>query len=170
MCSPCGVGQDRHCTPYMGPRSPSGPAHSSQMDTPRSCSQRASESPRRNQSSSMKMLRVWSFLVVTRGNPLDRSKRIWCPNTDSVPVPVRSDFLMPCSRTWRMSCSYCCMMMSGSQGCRLSGCRPRLPQCGGTLNYDTSRAPELLPRPGQGGQFKTHVGYGGNTDAGYFTF
>ena len=30
------------------------------------------------------------FLVVTNGNPADRSNRIWCPNRLRVPVPVRS--------------------------------------------------------------------------------
>ena len=47
-------------------------------------------SPRRNQSSSWMIDFRCSFLVVTRGKPAPRSKRIWWPNTLSVPVPVRS--------------------------------------------------------------------------------
>ncbi len=47
-----------------------------------------------------------SFLVVTSGNPSLKSKRIWWPNTDRVPVPVRSVFSTPCSNTWRMKSSY----------------------------------------------------------------
>src|ERR1051326_6528661 len=50
-----------------------------------------------------------SFLVVTSGKPWARSKRIWWPNTDSVPVRVRSRFSTPLarirsirSRYWRM--------------------------------------------------------------------
>src|SRR5215470_6770330 len=39
-----------------------------------------------------------SFLVVTSGKPSPRSNRIWWPNTDSVPVPVRSRFSMPSAR------------------------------------------------------------------------
>ncbi|SHW81497.1 Uncharacterised protein [Mycobacteroides abscessus subsp. abscessus] len=52
MCSPDGVGQARHCTPYTGPSSPASDAHSSQMVTPRSWSQRTLDSPRKNHSSS----------------------------------------------------------------------------------------------------------------------
>ena len=52
-------------------------------------------SPRRNHSSSAKIERVCTFLVVTSGKPSVRSKRIWWPNTLRVPVPVRSDFSTP---------------------------------------------------------------------------
>ena len=63
------------------------------MLTPRSCSHLTLVSPRRNHSSSANTERVWTFLVVTSGNPTARSKRIWCPNTLRVPVPVRSSFV-----------------------------------------------------------------------------
>ena len=33
-----------------------------------------------------------SFFVVSSGKPWRRSKRIWWPKTDNVPVPVRSSF------------------------------------------------------------------------------
>src|SRR5712692_8623768 len=49
----------------------------------------------------------WTFLVVRSGKPPARSKRICQPNVDSVPVPVRSDFLAPRSSTWRMRSRYC---------------------------------------------------------------
>src|SRR3954470_6758265 len=82
----------------MGPRSPSASAHSSQIVTPRSWSHFTFVSPRRNQSSSAKTDRVCTLLVVTSGKPSERSNRIWCPKTESVPVPVRSDFSTPSSR------------------------------------------------------------------------
>ena len=104
---PSGVGHERHWTPYTGPRSPSGRAHSSQIVTSRSCSQRALPSPRRNQSSSRTIERRCTFLVVTSGKPSRRSKRIWWPNTLFVPVPVRSALATPWSRTWRRKSSYC---------------------------------------------------------------
>ena len=96
----------RHCTPYTGPRSPFGAAHSFQIVTSRSCSQRALPSPRRNQSSSRMIERRCTFFVVTSGKPSLRSKRIWWPNTLFVPVPVRSPLVTPWSRTWRMKSSY----------------------------------------------------------------
>src|SRR3954453_11567315 len=92
----------------MGPRSPSASAHSSQIVTPRSWSHFTLVSPRRNQSSSAKTERVWTFLVVTSGNPLERSNRIWWPKTESVPVPVRSDFSTPSSRTRLRRARDCC--------------------------------------------------------------
>ena len=107
MWRPSGAGQERHWTPYTGPRSPSGRAHSSQIVTPRSCSQRALPSPRRNQRSSRTIERRCTFLVVTSGNPSPRSKRIWWPKTLFVPVPVRSALATPWSRTWRRKSSYC---------------------------------------------------------------
>src|SRR3954469_5468395 len=92
----------------IGPRSPSASAHSSQIVTPRSWSHFTLVSPRRNHSSSAKTERVWTFLVVTSGNPSARSKRIWWPKTESVPVPVRSDFSTPSSRTRDRRSRYCC--------------------------------------------------------------
>ena len=74
---------------------------------PRSCSQRALPSPRRNHKSSSAIERKWTFFVVTSGKPSLRSKRIWQPNTLLVPVPVRSAFATPCVATWRMKSSYC---------------------------------------------------------------
>jgi squalene cyclase len=53
--------------------------------------------PCRNHSSSWMIERRCSFLVVTSGKPALRSKRIWWPNTERVPVPVRSVFSTPCS-------------------------------------------------------------------------
>ena len=52
-------------------------------------------SPARNHSSSWMIAFSGSFLVVSIGKPAARSKRIWWPNTDSVPVPVRSCFSAP---------------------------------------------------------------------------
>ena len=52
-------------------------------------------SPRRNQSSSPTTAGTCTFFVVTSGKPAARSKRIWCPKTLSVPVPVRSPFSRP---------------------------------------------------------------------------
>src|SRR4051812_11866199 len=49
----------------------------------------------------------WTFFVVTSGKPAPRSKRICQPKVDSVPVPVRSLFLCPCSSTWRIRSRYC---------------------------------------------------------------
>ncbi len=49
---------------------------------------------------------VCTFLVVTSGNPAARSKRIWWPNTERVPVPVRSALRWPWSRTCRMKSRY----------------------------------------------------------------
>src|SRR5690606_10156996 len=55
------------------------------------------------------MERRWHFLVVTRGKPSARSKRIWWPNTLQVPVPVRSLLKVPDSRARRISSRYCFM-------------------------------------------------------------
>jgi hypothetical protein len=61
-------------------------------------------SPRRNHNSSPNTDRVWIFFVVTSGKPSARLNRIWWPKTLSVPVPVRSDFSAPSSRSrWRRS-------------------------------------------------------------------
>ena len=60
------------------------------MLTLRSFSQAMLVSPRRNQSNSTMIDLRCSFLVVTSGKPSSRSKRIWWPNTERVPVPVRS--------------------------------------------------------------------------------
>src|ERR1051326_143701 len=48
-----------------------------------------------------------SFLVVTSGNPWFRSNRIWWPNTESVPVPVRSCFSTPRPRIRSIRSRYC---------------------------------------------------------------
>jgi len=53
----------------------------------------------------------WHFLVVTRGNPSDKSKRIWWPKTLRVPVPVRSSLVAPFSRTWLINFRYCFMLI-----------------------------------------------------------
>src|SRR5699024_9708870 len=45
-------------------------------------------------------------LVVTSGKPSDRSNRIWWPKIERVPVPVRSDFGVPCSSTCRSRAAY----------------------------------------------------------------
>ena len=63
-------------------------------------------SPGRNHSSSWMIDFRCSFLVVTSGKPPARSKRIWWPNTDSVPVPVRSLLRTPWSSTWRIRSRY----------------------------------------------------------------
>ena len=63
-------------------------------------------SPLRNHSSSWMMLFRCTFLVVTSGKPSARSNRIWGPNTDTVPVPVRSVFTVPVSRMWRSRAWY----------------------------------------------------------------
>src|SRR5215213_1190644 len=75
---------------------------------PRSCSHFTLVSPRMNHNSSPNTDRVCTFLVVTSGKPAARSKRIWCPKTLRVPVPVRSPFSTPSSRTRRTSSRYCC--------------------------------------------------------------
>src|SRR3954453_7940894 len=119
----------------MGPRSPFWSAHSSQMVTPRSWSHLTLVSPRRNHSSSAKTDRVWTFLVVTSGKPSERSKRIWCPKTESVPVPVRSDFSTPSSRTRVRRSRYCCTgpnlvadgHLSADRRAGVSSPPPRLP-------------------------------------------
>ncbi|MCY1377221.1 hypothetical protein D9M69_647790 [compost metagenome] len=77
------------------------------MLTPLSFSQAMLVSPRRNHSSSMKIDRVCSFFVVSSGKPLDKSKRIWRPNTPRVPVPVRSSRRTPFSRMSRSRFRYC---------------------------------------------------------------
>src|SRR5271163_1564861 len=105
-CSPDGVGQDRHCTPYTGPRSPVSLAHSSQIVTPCSCSQLTLESPRKIHSSSYTTDFRCTFLVVISGKPADRSYRIWWPNRLRVPVPVRSALGVPRSSTRRSRSSY----------------------------------------------------------------
>src|SRR5262244_1776603 len=58
----------------------------------------------------------WSFLVVTSGKPSARSKRIWWPNTDSVPVPVRSRFSTPLVRIRSIRSRYWRMGLRGPQG------------------------------------------------------
>ena len=48
--------------------------------------------PDRNHSNSWITDLRCTSLVVSKGNPSCRSSRIWCPNFDKVPVPVRSVF------------------------------------------------------------------------------
>lgn len=48
-----------------------------------------------------------NLLVVSSGNPSDRSKRIWYPNTLCVPTPVRSCFTTPSFLIWRNRSRYC---------------------------------------------------------------
>src|SRR5699024_3630074 len=50
--------------------------------------------------------RKWTRLVVIRGKPCARSKRIWRPNRLRVPVPVRSPLGLPPSITSRSRSSY----------------------------------------------------------------
>src|SRR5512145_3216125 len=78
------------------------------MVTPRSCSQRTFVSPRKNQRSSYRMDFRWSFFVVRRGKLDSRLKRSCLPNTDSVPVPVRSALCAPRSSTSATRSRYCC--------------------------------------------------------------
>src|SRR6478736_4973607 len=110
----------------MGPRSPvAGSAHSSQIEMPRSWSQRTLVSPRRNHSSSPTIERRCSFFVVMAGKPSARSKRIWWPNTLSVPVPVRSDFSWPWVRTWSRRSRYCRTLRSLTRQGDAAEDRPR---------------------------------------------
>lgn len=46
------------------------------------------------------------------GKPLLRSKRIWHPKVEMVPVPVRSRFSTPSSRTRCKRSKYCRMVLS----------------------------------------------------------
>jgi hypothetical protein len=62
--------------------------------------------PARNQISSWMMDLRCTFLVVTSGKPACKSKRIWWPNTERVPVPVRSVLTAPWSITWRIRSRY----------------------------------------------------------------
>lgn len=55
-----------------------------------------------------------SFLVVRRGKPSARSKRIWRPKTLRVPVPVRSPRSLPFSSMSRRRSRYCFMVSVGS--------------------------------------------------------
>lgn len=57
------------------------------------------------------MDRKWSFFVVTRGKPSERSNLNCLPNTDKVPVPVRSVFCAPLSRTSFIRSRYCFMLL-----------------------------------------------------------
>src|SRR5699024_12272212 len=119
---------ERHCAKYTGTRPPSSRAHSSQMLTPRTCSQRTLVYPRRNHSSSRMIERVCSRLVVISGKPWDRSERIWRPNRLRVPVPVRSPLALPVSSTSRSRSSYGVGIVIGSS--LLGG---GLGRCGGGL-------------------------------------
>src|SRR5579863_2846019 len=48
----------------------------------------------------------WSFLVVSAGKPSASGKRACAPNTESVPVPVRSALDLPLSSTSRSRSRY----------------------------------------------------------------
>src|SRR5438270_13810545 len=76
------------------------------MRTPRACRSFTSELPARNQRSSATTDRKASRLVVTAGNPRDRSKRIISPNTARVPMPVRSARSSPSSSAFRRMSRY----------------------------------------------------------------
>src|SRR6478672_2459708 len=85
----------------MGPRSPFSSAHSSQIVTPFSLSERTFVSPRKNQRSSWMIDLRWSFFVVSNGKRSRKSKRACAPKTERVPVPVRSPRGAPFSKTSR---------------------------------------------------------------------
>ena len=111
---PSAPAQLRHCFPYTGPRSPFSSAHSSQMVTPCSRSQRVLVSPRRNHSSSTMIERRWSFLVVSSGKP---SANWFGASTPWVPKRAAS-----CGRT-----ADCCLPRSvwSSRPCARRGhCMP----------------------------------------------
>lgn len=55
----------------------------------------------------------WIFFVVRSGNPSARSNRIWYPNTDRVPVPVRSPRSMPLRIIWSSRSRYCFIVVGG---------------------------------------------------------
>ena len=63
-------------------------------------------SPWRNQSNSWIIDLIWSFFVVKRGKPFERSNRIWYPKILIVPVPVLSVFLLPSVRIFLSSFWY----------------------------------------------------------------
>ena len=48
-----------------------------------------------------------NFFVVSKGKPSSRLKRIWLPNTEMVPVPVRSPFCVPSVRILSNKSRYC---------------------------------------------------------------
>src|SRR2546425_600623 len=56
-----------------------------------------------------------SFLVVSSGKLSSSEKRIWRPNTERVPVPVRSVFCAPRSSTSARRSRYCCSLRFMSQ-------------------------------------------------------
>src|SRR5690606_25660473 len=110
ICRPSGVGQERHCEPYTGPKFPFSSAHSSQILTPFSFKYWIFVSPFKNQINSCRIERRCSFFVVTNGKPSFKLKRIWYPNTLRVPVPVRSVLSTPFSYTCLSKSSYCLIM------------------------------------------------------------
>ncbi|AXU41121.1 hypothetical protein BC01_024 [Bacillus phage BC01] len=59
-----------------------------------------------NHSNSSTIIRNGSFFVVNIGNPLDKSKRICAPNSERVPVPVRSPLRLPSFRTFAANSKY----------------------------------------------------------------
>src|SRR5215469_6019304 len=64
--------------------------------------------PRTNHSSSRTTASNKTFFVVNKGNPFRKSYWVCRPNSDNVPVPVRSVFFVPFSSTWRTSSRYSC--------------------------------------------------------------
>eukprot|EP01018_Ginkgo_biloba_P011530 Gb_18228 [translate_table: standard] len=91
----------------MGPKSPSSlsfrsmlsryplDAFPSQICTPFSCRTFAFVEPLMNHSNSSTTPRQKTRFVVRSGKDLRRLNRIWQPNFDNVPVPVRSPFWTP---------------------------------------------------------------------------
>ena len=69
-------------------------------------------SPFKNHNNSTIIERRCTFFVVTSGNPLDKSKRIWCPKIEVVPVPVLSPLKVPSSKIRRSKSWYCCILKS----------------------------------------------------------
>src|SRR5208282_4186506 len=55
-----------------------------------------------------------SFLVVSSGKPAVRSKRIWWPKIERVPIPVRSRFSTPSVSTRSIKSRYWRMVLRGS--------------------------------------------------------
>ena len=86
-----------------------------------------------------------TFFVVTSGKPSRRSKRIWCPNTDSVPVPVRSSLRTPSSSARRRRSRYCFTRSD----CAYPVGRTRVCESDGSCDRDRG-AFRGLPRPRRG--------------------
>jgi hypothetical protein len=76
----------------------------------------------------MKIARVWSFLVVSKGNPFDKSNLNCRPKTERVPVPVLSVLDAPVSRMSSMRLRYCfiCSGISTANKQKYTGIRGRI--------------------------------------------